>query len=130
MQKLVFIVFAFLILFAACKGSEKLGKKTAKLKIELLYKVWDVDSIIVGGGGKAASGAEMGNPQYEFTKEGQRIKSFKSPPHSEAVSFFVRNDSIHYSSEKALPSSAITALTDSTLVLKNEKAVWKLYIKK
>jgi hypothetical protein len=130
MYKSIFTIIAMIILFAACKGSEKLGKKTAKLNIDLLYKVWDVDSIIVSGGGKAASGADMGNPQYTFTKDGQRIKSFKSPPHSESVNFFVRNDSIHYNSEKALPSSAITTLTDSTLILKNEKAIWKLYIKK
>jgi len=112
----------------ACKSTEKLSTKKPKFNIELLYKVWDVESIMVVGG-KKASGDEMGNPQYEFTNKGQRIKSFKTPAHSESVDYFVHNDSIHYGGEKPLPSSAIVELTEKRLVLKNEKAEWILYIK-
>jgi hypothetical protein len=114
-------------MFYSCKSTSKAVQSKPKYNLDLLYRVWDVDSIIVGG--KSASGYEMGDPQYEFTREGKRIKSFKVPPHSESVSFYIRNDSIHYSAEKALPSSAIVELTEKRLVLENEKAVWKLYVK-
>ena len=112
----------------SCKSTEKIIKQSVGLNIELLYKVWSADSMILGD--KVVSGFELGDPQYEFTKDGQRIKSYTTPPHKESVNYFIRNDSIHYKSEKALPSSAIAILTDSTLVLKNEKAIWKLYIRK
>jgi hypothetical protein len=128
MNKALSLVITILVAICACKSSEKLTKKPSRLNLDLLYKAWDVDSIVVGE--KIAIGFEMGEPQYEFTRNGQRIKSFKTPPNKDSVGFFIINDSIHYKSEKPLPSSAIAILNDSTLVLKNEKAIWYLYIKK
>jgi hypothetical protein len=128
MPKIFYAISVFAFVLISCKSSENISKKQLGLNLQQLYKVWDVDSMYVSG--KVLSGAEMGDPQYEFTKDGQRIKSYVTPPHKESVSYFIRNDSIHYKSEKALPSSAIAELTDSTLVLKNEKTTWKLYIKK
>jgi hypothetical protein len=128
MPKFIYLLSGLAIFIFSCKSPEKIIKKPVGLNLELLYKVWSVDSMIVGG--NALSGIEMGDPQYEFTRDGQRIKSFTTPPHKESVNYFIRNDSIHYKTEKALPSSFIAVLTDSTLVLKNEKAIWKLYIQK
>jgi hypothetical protein len=128
MPKIICLLSVFAMFIFSCKSTEKIIKKTVGINIELLYKVWSVDSMILGD--KVVSGYELGDPQYEFTKDGQRIKSYTTPPHTESVNYFIRNDSIHYKSEKALPSSAIANLTDSTLVLRNEKAIWKLYIKK
>ena len=128
--RLLVVSLTIVFYFCACKSPEKLSNKKTSLKSDLLYKVWDVQSITIAGQGKIISGAEMGDPQYEFTRDGQRIKSYVTPPKKESVGFFIKNDSIHYISEKPLPSSAIAELTDSTLVLKNDKAVWNLYIKK
>ncbi len=123
------ILLGICIIFTACKTTEKTAKADApQYDLNKLYKVWDVASITTGG--RAISGPAMGDPRYEFTQEGQRIKSYEVPPHSEFVDYIVRNDSIHYKGEKQLPSVAIKELTDSTLVLSNEKAEWKLYIKK
>ena len=128
MPKIFYILSIIAVILSACKSSEKVTKKHSRINIDLLYKVWSIDSMIVGS--NAVSGFDMGDPQYEFTRDGQRIKSFTSPPHKESVNYFIRNDSIHYKTEKALPSSLIAVLTDSTLVLKNDKAIWKLYIRK
>ena len=59
----LFISIAFFIIFS-CKTTQNSQLKT-KFKYELLYRVWDVDSIIAGGRG--VDGEDMGNPQYEFT---------------------------------------------------------------
>ena len=115
-----------IVFFYSCSSSMKL-KSRSKFNLDHLYKIWDVESISAGN--KLSTGEEMGNPKYEFQKEGIRIKSYIEPPHSESVKFFLRNDSIHYISEKNLPSSAILELTKDKLVLKNEKAEWRLFNK-
>jgi hypothetical protein len=130
-------VFLFISLsFYACKTTQNSRKKEAKPKEEKLsskfdydklYKIWDVESI--NAGGRLISGVAMGDPRYEFTKDGKRIKSYEIPPHSESVDYEIKNDSIFYKGAKDLPSVLIQELTDSTLILVNEKAEWKLYIK-
>lgn len=131
MKNLTIAVLLLFFVFSACKitnnGASR--KKTkSKFLLERLYTVWDVESISTGDVSK--TGAEMGDPQYEFTEAGQRIKSYKIPPHSESVDYIIRNDSIIYTSNDKLPPSAIVVLTDTSLHLSNEKAEWKLYIKK
>ena len=131
MYKIFITGFCLLFLLAACKTTEQgtsRKKIKSKFKLERLYKVWNVATITIGE--MSRTGAEMGDPQYEFTKEGQRIKSYKIPPHSESVDYIIRNDSIIYTSNDKLPASAIVELTASTLTLSNEKAEWKLYISK
>jgi len=119
-----FLLLSFLL---SCNSSKKLSIKS-KFNLDYLYQLWDVESISAGG--RVSTGEEMGNPRYEFKKEGIRIKSYIEPPHSESVKFFIRNDSIHYISDKNLPSSAIIELSNEKLILKNEKAEWRLLIKK
>lgn len=114
-----------LVLFS-CTASKVTTK--SKFNLDNLYQIWDVESISAGG--KLSTGEEMGNPRYEFKKEGIRIKSYTEPPHSESVKYFIKNDSIHYISDKKLPSSAIIELSASKLILKNDKAEWRLFIKK
>jgi predicted small secreted protein len=130
-MKKIIIPFIFLLfILSACNTTRQgtSGKKVkSKFKLERLYKVWDVERISIGE--MSRSGAEMGDPQYEFTNDGQRIKSYKIPPHSESVDYIIRNDSIIFTGNNKLPASAIVSLTDSTLILSNEKAEWKLYIK-
>lgn len=132
-----FIILVLVLSHQACKSPEKIKqartnpkreKATSAVDLDQLCKVWDVESIDAGG--KIISGAAMGDPRYEFTKAGQRIKSYEIPPHSESVDYEIRNDSIHYKGPKDLPSVLIKELTDSTLILSHEKAEWKLYIKK
>lgn len=131
-----FLVLVLLLCHQSCKSPEKLSKTKDNPKkedvvsgvdLDKLCKLWDVESIDAAG--KLISGAAMGDPRYEFTKDGQRIKSYEIPPHSESVDYEIRNDSIHYKGEKDLPSVHIKELTDSTLILSHEKAEWKLYIK-
>ena len=127
-QILFIFVISFTICLTSCLSKKNVVQKP-KLDLELLYKVWDVENITVESG-KSISGVDMGDPQYEFTKDGKRIKSYKIPPHSEFVTFIIRNDSIIYTGEKPLPASAIVELSAERLTLKSEKAEWKLYIKK
>jgi hypothetical protein len=127
-QVLFALTIAFTVCLTSCYTKKNIIQKP-KFDLELLYKVWDVESITVESG-KSISGVEMGDPQYEFTKDGKRVKSYKIPPHSEFVTFIIRNDSIIYTGEKPLPASAIVELSAEKLTLKSEKAEWKLYIKK
>jgi hypothetical protein len=123
----LFITFFFSLL--SCQSTKNFTHSKSKFDLDLLYRVWDVETITVENG-KSISGKEMGDPQYEFTKDGKRIKSFTTPPHSEFVIFTLRNDSIFYESEKPLPPTSIIELTKEKLTLKSEKAEWKLYVKK
>lgn len=130
------LILVFVLSHQACKSPEKISQAKDKPKkkeavpgidLDKLCKVWDVESIDAGG--KLISGTAMGDPRYEFTKDGQRIKSYEIPPHSESVDYEIRKDSIYYEGPKDLPPVLIKELTDSTLILSNEKAEWKLYIK-
>lgn len=128
-QILFTITIALSVCLFSCQTKKYILQPNKKINLELLYKVWDVESITLEGG-KTSTGLDMGEPRYEFTKDGNRIKSYTNPPHSETVKFTVRNDSIIYISEKPLPSVAILELSADKLTLKSEKAEWKLYIKK
>ncbi len=49
-----------------------------KVKKKLLYGLWKVESIETPL--KIIGGEAMGNPQYEFTQEGERIKTLNTIP--------------------------------------------------
>jgi hypothetical protein len=123
------ITIVLTVCFNACQTKKNIVQPKPKINIDLLYQIWDVESITLDGG-KTSTGLDMGNPQYEFTRDGNRIKSYTNPPHTEIVTFIVRNDSILYTTEKPLPPVAILELTADKMILKSEKAEWKLYIKK
>ena len=92
------------------------------IKKDLLYGTWKVESITTAE--RKATGEEMGNPVYTFTKEGKRVKTIIG--HDEAVDYQLKKGEISYPGSK-LPSSKVKELTAKKLVLKNETAEWVLY---
>lgn len=109
----------------ACKSKLSTTQQPAAFNIELLYARWNVAYIATPD--RTTTGQEMGEPHYEFTRDGKRIKSFDSPPHSEATRYEVRNDSIFYPENPKLPAVKIVKLSNDSLVLQSEKSDWHLY---
>lgn len=115
----IFYFAMVLLLLAACK--------TSKLNTELLYGLWKVAYIQTPE--RTSHGPEMGNPQYEFTREGKRIKTLNTVPPGppETVAFQLDKNQISYPENPKLPVVTILKLTADSLVLKSEKAEWHLY---
>lgn len=125
-MKITNIVLAALLLLPllfSCKSQQATVKEE---HIEqFLYKKWQVRSIETPE--KASTGKDMGDPFYEFTRTGERIKGFETPPHKESVRFERRADSIFYPDNPKLPAVRIVKISKDSLVLKSEKATWRLY---
>ena len=74
-------------------------------------------------------GEFMGNPEYEFTKEGKRIKTLNTDPAPppESVEYKIQGDSIQYPNKPNFPAMKIAKLSKDTLVLSNNKLSWYLH---
>lgn len=124
-QKAIFFV-SLLLLGAACQSS-----RNTTIKTKLFYGIWKVDAFKFREGErmKIMPGAYMGYPQYEFNKEGKRIKTLNEEPAPppEIVTYILRNDSIVYPDHAKLPAVQILKLTKDSLVLRSEKLDWHLY---
>lgn len=109
------------LLAMACQSAKQQTPKA-------LYGTWKV-AYFRFKDGKVMPGALMGYPQYEFTKEGKRIKNLNEEPAPppEVVTYAVRNDSIFYPEHPKLPAVKIAKLTQDSLVLDSEKLTWHLY---
>lgn len=130
-MKKIFLPFClFILLLTACKTTDNtLSKNNNKKKIdkELLYGLWKVIAFRFEDG-RVMVGEYMGFPQYEFRKDGQRIKTLMeepSPP-PETVGYTIKKDSVVYAAESKFPSMKIKKLTKDTLVLSNETLSWFL----
>lgn len=108
---------------AGCKSSAK--TVTEKQIDSFLYQKWKVHSIQTGE--QAVSGKDMGEPIYEFSRTGERIKSYATPPHSESTKFALKQDSITFPDNPKLPASRISKISKDSLILSNDKATWRLY---
>lgn len=114
------------LLGLACYSSS-----STTIHTKLFYGVWKVDAFKFREGErvKIMPGAYMGYPQYEFNKEGKRIKTLNeqpSPP-PEIVSYELRKDSLIYPENPKLPAVKILRLTKDSLILRSEKLDWHLY---
>lgn len=115
-----------LVVGTACQSS------STTVQTKLFYGVWKVDAFKFrqpDGRLKIMPGAYMGYPQYEFNKEGKRIKTLNeepSPP-PEIVAYQLKNDSIIYPNNPQLPGVQILKLTKDSLILRSEKLDWHLY---
>ena len=121
------IPFVGLVLVGlACNSSSK-----TTVRPKLFYGVWKVDAFKFRNGDrmKIMPGAYMGNPQYEFNKEGKRIKTLNEEPAPppEIVTYELRKDSIVYPKDSKLPAVQILRLTKDSLMLRSEKLDWHLY---
>jgi ABC-type oligopeptide transport system substrate-binding subunit len=130
MKKIIatFPLFALLLLagcIAGCKSSANTGKSVNEKQIDsFLYQKWKVHSIQTGS--QAVSGKDMGDPLYEFTRTGERIKSYETPPHSESTKFALKQDSITFPENPKLPAARISKISKDSLILTNDKAIWRL----
>lgn len=124
-MKSLFILFFSIILFSACSNTK--DKSNQKEDLSLLHGLWKIEYIKTPT--QTMPGKAMGNPQYEFTKDGYRIKTLNTmpAPPPDSVSYKVEDKKISYPSNPKLPNVEITLLTKDSLVLKNEKVEWRLY---
>lgn len=125
-QLCAYLCVGILMGAVACKNTQSTTPaKPVALNLELLYARWNVAYIATPD--RTTTGQEMGEPHYEFTRDGKRIKSFDSPPHNEATRYEVRNDSIFYPDNAKLPAVKIVKLSNDSLVLQSDKSDWHLY---
>ncbi len=119
------LIVGLLIVITACQSSRSM------VNTKLFYGIWKVDAFKFREGErmKIMPGAYMGYPQYEFNKEGKRIKTLheEPAPPPEIVAYALRNDSIIYPNNPKLPAVKILKLTNDSLVLRSEKLDWHLY---
>lgn len=119
------LIIALLIIGTACQPSRSM------VNTKLFYGIWKVDAFKFREGErmKIMPGAYMGYPQYEFNKEGKRIKTLNEEPAPppEIVAYALRNDSIVYPDNPKLPAVQILRLTKDSLILRSEKLDWHLY---
>jgi hypothetical protein len=123
-QQLLF--FSAVVCFAFACNSVR-----STISTRLFYGVWKVDAFKFHEGERTRimPGEYMGYPQYEFTKEGTRIKTLNEEPAPppEKVVYELRNDSIIYPKNSKLPAVKILRLTKDSLILRSEKLDWHLY---
>lgn len=114
------LIAAALLALGACTG-------TQKIQTDLLYGLWKVSFIETLE--QRSPGVAMGNPQYEFTQDGKRIKTLNTipAPPPEAIAYKINKDSIFYPDNPKLPAVKIVKLSKDSLILKSEKAEWHLY---
>jgi hypothetical protein len=112
-----------LLIFVACRNT----KETNIKNMDALYGDWEV--LYISTPERVSTGKEMGEPLYNFGKDGQRSKSFRTPPHTEKVPYELKGDSIIYPNSK-IPAIKITKLNKDSLILDNDKTSWHLYRKK
>lgn len=120
------LLLLLLLLITACQSS------STTVQPKLLYGVWKVDAFKFrqpDGRLKIMPGAYMGYPQYEFNKEGKRIKTLNEEPAPppEMVTYQLKKDSIIYPENAKLPAVQILRLTKDSLILRSEKLDWHLY---
>jgi hypothetical protein len=108
--------------FFSCKSAQSVSEKNIDA---FLYQKWKVH--VIETTERNSTGAEMGEPMYEFTRTGERVKSYETPPHSESIKFSLNKDSISYPDNPKLPASRISKISKDSLILSNDKAVWRLY---
>lgn len=108
--------------FFSCKSAQSVSEKNIDA---FLYQKWKVS--VIETAERNSTGKEMGEPMYEFTRTGERIKSYETPPHSESIKFTLNKDSISYPDNPKLPASRISKISKDSLILSNDKAVWRLY---
>lgn len=112
-----------LCLVWACGSTNGKGKLDQKL----LYGLWKVKSIETAA--KIIGGEAMGNPQYEFTEGGERIKTLDTTPAPppEKIKYKLEGDEISYPDNPKLPAVKITKLSKDSLILVNDKVIWTMY---
>jgi hypothetical protein len=127
-MKIIFLFFTFALLFTACKITDKTVKDATASKMDLFYGQWKVIAFRFLDG-RVMPGEYMGNPQYEFTKEGKRIKTLNTEPAPppEAVDYKIEGDSIKYPNNPKYPAMKIARLIKDTMVLSNDKLSWYLH---
>ena len=126
-MKTFFITISFALFFMACKSSNIERIQNSPPDLHLFYGLWKVTAFRFIDG-RVMPGEYMGNPEYEFTKEGKRIKTLNTdPPPPESVEYKIDGDSIKYPNKPKYPAMKIAKLSKDTLVLSNNKLSWYLH---
>jgi hypothetical protein len=115
----LFLVLAYVGL--SCKTKAKQAQSPS------LLGRWEVHSIETPE--QIVSGLAMGEPKYEFTAGGQRLKIYLEPPRCDSIAYERRGDSIFYPETPKIPAVKIQKLSRDSLVLINDKVIWRLYRK-
>lgn len=124
----IFVLGLFILLFVACKTTNDTTPKDKGLNLEWFYGVWKVTAFRFHDG-RVMPGPYMGNPQYEFDKDGKRTKTLNEEPAPppEIVEYKLEGDSISYPNKPKFPGMKIMKLTQDSMVLRTAKLSWYLH---
>lgn len=127
-MKNIIVAMALLGFLLACntnKGTSKTDQKGTSTA-EMLVGQWQMLAIRFKDG-RVMMGEFMGNPHYEFTTNGSRIKTLNTTPAPppETTQYEVKGDSVFYPGTK-YPAMKIIKIHPDTVKLENEKLSWHL----
>ena len=127
-MKTLLVATSFFLIMLSCKTTKNSASAKKESELNTFYGVWKVTAFRFNDG-RVMPGEYMGYPQYEFTKEGYRIKTLNeqpSPP-PDSVKYKIEGDSIKYPQNPKFPMMKISKLKKDTLVLSSEKLNWYLH---
>ncbi|MCH2023614.1 MAG: hypothetical protein MK207_14145 [Saprospiraceae bacterium] len=127
-MKTSILTILLILFFIGCKSSKIEKIQNRSTDINLLFGLWKVTAFRFNDG-RVMLGEYMGNPEYEFTKEGNRIKTLNTEPAppAESVEYKIEGDSIKYPQKPKFPNMKIVKLSKDTLVLSNKTLSWYLH---
>jgi hypothetical protein len=127
MRKIIVGIVAISFLFA-CNNTKGTSKNSQEVisKAEILVGEWQMMAIRFKDG-RVMMGDLMGNPYYEYTKGGIRVKTLRTTPAPppDSTKYVVKGDSLFYPGTK-YPAMKIEQVTMDTIILENDKLTWHL----
>lgn len=127
-MKLGLILATLLLLLVACKTTNTTNSSKEGLNLDWFYGLWKVTAFRFHDG-RVMPGVNMGNPQYDFDKEGKRTKTLdeEPAPPPETVDYILGQDSTISYPNNNFPSMKVIYLSQDSMVLATEKLNWYLH---
>lgn len=127
-MKNIILAIALLGFLLACNNSKGTSKTNQKgtSTAEILVGQWQMLAIRFKDG-RVMMGEFMGNPYYQYTADGTRIKTLRTTPAPppDSTKYQVKGDSVFYPGTK-YPAMKIVKKHKDTIMLENEKLSWHL----
>lgn len=127
-MKVVLTLASLLLLLVACKTTDNTNSKKDTLNLDWFHGLWKVTAFRFHDG-HIIEGVQMGNPQYDFDKEGKRTKTLNEDPAPppETVDYVLGQDSTISYPNNNFPTMKVIYLSQDSMVLNTEKLNWYLH---
>lgn len=127
-MKSILVFSCVILLLAACKTTNNTNSQKEVLNLDWFYGLWKVTAFRFHDG-RVMPGPYMGNPQYEFDKEGKRTKTLNEEPAPppEVVDYLLGKDSMVSYPNNKFPAMKVIYLSSDSMVLSNDKLSWYLH---